>query len=84
MGYRFIKRWDVNTNVGWWKESRAELNKVIDAYNDWQIHDNCASDKAEILLRKIEYGKQTIGAQDGGEGYLEELENMEKFVRSLV
>jgi hypothetical protein len=34
-------------------------------------------------LAKIEYGKQTIGSQDGGSGYWDELDEMEQFVRII-
>jgi hypothetical protein len=32
----------------------------------------------------IEYGKQTIGSQDGGSGYWSELDGMEKFVKECI
>lgn len=84
MKYNFVKKWDEDIEISWWKSSRIELNKIIEDYNNWQICDDFDTDKAKILLAKIEYGKQTIGSQDGGSGYLEELENMEKFVLSKI
>lgn len=79
--YRFKHKWNEDTNINWWKESRIELNKIIDIYNYWQIN-GFNEDEVEKLLAYIEYGKQTIGSQDGGSGYLEELEDMEEFVKN--
>ena len=84
MKYKFKSKWDENTNISWWKESRIELNKIIDEYNNWQIQDNFDKEKSKIVLAKIEYGKQTIGSQDGGSGYWVELDEMEKFIRECV
>jgi len=80
--YKFIKKWDENTDIDWWRKSRIELNKIIDLFNNWQIEDDFNDDKAKLVLAKIEYGKQTIGSQDGGSGYWDELDEMEKFVKS--
>lgn len=79
MNYYFKQKWDEDVPIDWWKESRIELNKIIDAYNYWQI-EGFSRDKAIQILGFIEYGKQTIGSKDGGSGYLEELEDMERFV----
>lgn len=84
MKYRFVKKWDEDTNITWWKECRIELNKIIECYNDWQITDDFDENRAKFVLAKIEYGKQTIGSRDGGSGYMEELEQMEEFVRSVI
>lgn len=79
--YKFQKRWDEDTNIGWWKTSRIELNLIINHYNYWQIEDEFDSVKARRLLALIEHGKQTIGVQDGGSGYMDCLEEMENFVK---
>lgn len=84
MNYKFVKRWDEDTTITWWKECRIELNKIIDSYNAWQIDDDFDIEKSKRLLAKIEYGKQTIGSRDGGSGYMEDLEQMEEFVRSVI
>ena len=84
MEYKFKKKWDENTDISWWKTSRIELNKIIDEYNNWQIQDDFDKDKSRLVLAKIEYGKQTIGSQDGGSGYWDELDEMEQFVRKCV
>ena len=84
MEYKFIKKWDENTSIDWWNECRKELNKIIDCYNNWQIEDDFSEEKAKIVLAKIEYGKQTIGSRDGGGGYWDELDEMEKFVKSWM
>ncbi len=82
--YRFVTLWDEDTNIDWQKKSRIELNAIIKFYNTWQMEYNFDADKATIVLAKIVYGKQTIGAKDGGSGYLEELEKMEEFVKSKL
>ena len=84
MEYKFVKKWDENTNIDWWKECRIELNKIIDIYNTWQMEDDFDKDKSKLVLAKIEYGKQTIGSKDGGSGYWDELDEMEKFVKENI
>ena len=81
--YRFVKEWDEDTDITWWKESRIKLNKIIRKYNKWQYKHDFNPLKGLKLLAMIEYGKQTIGNIDGGSGYLEELEEMEKFVKKI-
>lgn len=80
--YRFVQRWDDNTSIVWWNECRKELNKIIDVYNEWQIEHDFDAERSRFVLAKIEYGKQTIGARDGGGGYFDALDEMEKFVIS--
>jgi len=84
MEYKFVKKWDEDTNITWWKECRIELNKIIECYNTWQMEDDFDIEKSKLVLAKIEYGKQTIGSRDGGSGYMEELEKMEEFVKSVI
>lgn len=84
MQYRFIEKWDENTDISWWRECRIELNKIIDAYNHWQMEDDFDKDKAKLVLAKIEYGKQTIGSRDGGSDYWELLDKMERFVKDSI
>ena len=84
MNYRFVKKWNENVDVKWWKESRIELNKIIQEFNDWQVEDDFDPKKTKKLLAKIEYGKQTIGSQDGGSGYMDELRYMEEFVKYIT
>lgn len=84
MEYKFKAKWDENTDIAWWRTSRMELNKIINFYNQWQQEDNFDVTKARLLLSKIEYGKQTIGSQDGGGGYMEALEEMEQFVHRCI
>lgn len=84
MEYRFVQKWDENTDIDWWRKSRIELNKIIDAYNNWQMLDDFDQSKVKSLLAKIEYGKQTIGAQDGGLNYYFELIDMERFVKQCI
>ena len=79
--YCFIDEWNEHVPINWWKESRKKLNKIIHKFNLWQIK-GFRDDKVRELLALIEWGKQTIGSQDGGSGYMEELEKMEHYVRS--
>ena len=79
MNYYFKQKWSEDVPIDWWRQSRIELNKIIDIYNYWQIG-GFSRDEAKKVLSYIEYGKQTIGSKDGGSGYLEELEDMEQFV----
>lgn len=79
--YRFVRKWDIADNdANWVKQSRSELNRIIDEYNQWQINGFHSGDVIVRLLAMIEYGKQVIGTQNGGESYMEELLDMEKFV----
>jgi hypothetical protein len=82
--YKFVQKWDEDVEISWWKESRIELNKIIEAYNNWQIYGNCDIEGSRVILAMIEYGKQTIGSQDGGSGYWSELDGMEKFVKECI
>ena len=84
MEYNFIKKWNEDSPIEWWNECRIELNKIIDVYNKWQMEDDFDEDKSKLVLAKIEYGKQTIGVRDGGSGYLEQLEEMEDFVKNNI
>ena len=77
-------KWKTDTDITWWNDSRRELNKIIEVYNTWQISDAFDKHKAIIVLAWIEYGQKTIGAQDGGSGYMDELQKMEDFVRKVL
>lgn len=81
MEYKFKIKWDEDTDITWWKTSRIELNKIISEYNAWQIDHDFDMSLVKPLLAKIEYGKQTIGSRDGGSGYWDELDEMEKFIK---
>jgi hypothetical protein len=82
MEYLFKEKWSEDTNIDWWRKSRIKLNKIIDIYNLWQIN-GFKDDERSFVLSNIEYGKQTIGSQDGGSGYFEELQEMENFIKSI-
>jgi hypothetical protein len=84
MEYKFKTKWDEDTDISCWKKSRIDLNKIIDDYNNWQIEQDFSVEESRKLLAKIEYGKQTIGSQDGGSGYWDELDEMEQFVKSVI
>lgn len=53
--YKFEKYWPTDTGIGWWDESRTELNKIITAYNDWQIQDDFEEKASKKVLALIEY-----------------------------
>ena len=80
---KFVKKWNEDTPIDWWNESRIELNKIIEIYNNWQI-EGFDKENSKKVIAHIEYGKQTIGTLDGGSGYLEALVNMESFVKSMI
>lgn len=40
MEYKFKGNRDEETSIEWRKNSRIKLNKIIKAYNNWQIEDN--------------------------------------------
>ena len=81
--FKFIEKWDVPSGIDWWDECRKELNEIIDDYNQWQINEFDA-DIGKNIMAKIEYGRQTFGKRDGGSSYLEELDNMLGFVKSVL
>lgn len=84
MQYKFQSKRDEFALAHWQRRSRIELNKIIEVYNQWQIEDDFDKHKSKFVLAKIEYGKQTIGSQDGGSGYLECLLEMENFVKECL
>ncbi len=82
MEYRFVKRWDTNTQIERWNEDRKSLNEIINAYNDWQIHHDFDIVKGGVLLALIEYGIQTLS--DESSDYERELESMKLFVENCI
>jgi len=82
MEYKFKEKWNEDVEIDWWRKSRIQLNSIINVHNTWQM-EGCPEDKSELVLIVIEYGKQTIGSQDGGSGYWDELDDMETFVRGF-
>lgn len=88
MSPRYIAEWDENTDISWWNAGRKRLNKVIQAFNDWQrkaqIEGSFDPRAARELLAFIEEGRQTWAAVDGGSGWLEVLEEMESVVTKLL
>lgn len=56
-----------------WEDIKEEMLSQIDGKD---------KDNAKDVLANIEYGKQTIGSQDGGDTYMLELLDMEKFIKS--
>lgn len=77
--YKFVTEWDTNISVPHWVKDRQALNKIINAYNEWQI-DGFKCNKQQKVLALIEFGYQTFAVDN--EGYLNILEPMEAFVRS--
>lgn len=75
MNYKFITKRDEDTDIEWRRKNRIELNRIIDAYNNWQIEDNRNLNKIERVLALIEYGKQTLP-----DDYHEELNDMKKYI----
>ena len=79
--FKFVSEWPTNTSIEWWNKGRAQLNEVIEVYNQWQIKgfdpDEGAKVRAKIIL-----GMQTFGRRDGGNGWLDELTGMLEFVET--
>lgn len=76
---KFEEEWDEETEIAWRRDARRILNKVIRAYNDWQI-EGCQWVTKGKMLRVIEYGRQMLQNVDGGEDYIAAIDRMEKFV----
>ena len=83
MEIKLIEQWDEDTNITWWRKSRKKLNKIIRKFNKWQIKHKFDTERADIVLAYIELGIKTIGSQDGGGGYLQELEKMKLHVLDI-
>ena len=81
--YKFMELWNEDTEISWWKECRTALNLIIQEYNDWQI-DGFDHDRAVKVNAKIEHGIQTIGNKDGGACYMEDLIEMQSFVKTFL
>lgn len=84
MEYKFVQKWDENVEIDWWKRSRKRLNRVIEAYNDWQIYDQFDSKKGKTVLAIIRYCKETMSIIDGGSEYLKVLIEMENFINECI
>jgi len=81
MNYRFIAKWDIKEdafNINFIAK-RMELNKIIEAYNNWQIEDDRDVNKSKKVLVLIEYGKQTLP-----DDYHEELKGMEDYINEYI
>lgn len=80
-----IEEWNENVGVGWWKEGRKKLNKVIRKYNHWVVCDTDNNVKTTILLVKIYKNlKMSYCNQDGGSGWYEELDKMKTTVEYIL
>lgn len=77
--YNFVEEWPTDSPIGWWNEGRAKLNKIISAYNQWQI-DGFDKEEAVKLQAQIICGLQTFATRDGGGGWADELRKMQEFV----
>ena len=77
---QLVEEWATNTPIDWWNDCRKKLNKVIRKYNKWQMKKDFDAVYGTKLLALVRHGKDTIGSRDGGSGYLEELDNMEKHI----
>lgn len=82
MAYKFISKWDEDTEITYHKNSRIEQNRIIEIYNKWQIDFDFNKRQSRIVLANIEYGKQTYASKKSGSLYLEQLNEMKEFVKS--
>ncbi len=79
MDEKYFEEWPENTAIGWWNEGRKQLNVVIREVNAW-TRSGCPSLEAAEILRDIEHGIQSYGAQDGGSGWADALEEMRSYI----
>lgn len=78
----FVNEWSIDEIdlPDWAYEGRVKLNGIIREFNTWQMIYNFDEEKKARLIRYIESGINTWAAQDGGTRWLEELEQMRKFI----
>ena len=81
MSNMFIEEWPETSGIVWWDECRAKLNKIIRAFNGWQI-DGTPKNEAQRIERLIDHGLQTFASGDGCGGYREELEKMLNYMEA--
>lgn len=83
----FIKEWS-SSPVHWQDMGRAQLNKIIRSFNDWQrevgINDSCDIKSARAILVTIREAEQTWASQDGGEEWIVELSKIKLLVHDLL
>lgn len=84
MTYKFISKWDEDTEITYQKNARSEQNKIIDIYNNWQIEHDFSKKHAKFVIANIVYGKQTYASKPSGVKYLKQLEEMKEFVKSNI
>jgi hypothetical protein len=81
--FHFVEEWATDTPIDWWNAGRIQLNKVIRAFNEWQV-EGCDIKEARKLRAKIILGMQTFGRRDGGSAWLDELTGMHAFVEAFL
>jgi len=77
---QLVEEWATDTEIDWWNDCRKKMNKVIRKYNKWQMKKDFDAAYGTKLLVLVRHGKDTIGSRDGGSGYLEELDKMERHI----
>ena len=83
----FLKEWSEDTDISWALEGRKKLNVIIREYNAWQREaietDYYTSKGAQHLRALIEEARQTWASQDGGSGWLADLEKMAAIIAHI-
>ena len=82
VGIKLLPFWSEDTPIAWQLAGRKSLNEVIRRFNDWQTTLRFDPLEAEVALAYTKLGISTIGAMDGGEGYLIDLKLMESHILS--
>lgn len=77
---RYWDEWDENSSIAWRNAGRKKLNVVIRLVNQWGL-DDCPPEDVPLILRHIDMGLQTYGADEGGSGWEETLREMEEYVK---
>lgn len=83
--YRLVDKWPEDTEIEWWNSGRRCLNNIIKVYNTWQVRGfpaNGAPSLRAIIIQGIE--SNSLGSQDGGGDWREELEGMLEHVDQCI
>lgn len=74
--YHFIREWPVDS-LDRWGDERQKMNRVIHAFNEWQIADFDATEERRVRAL-IEWARQLVGHES--DAYLADLDEMTEFM----
>lgn len=81
--FRLVEEWDEHIGISWWKACRTKLNVVIRLYNNWQTEKGFDPAEGRILIAHLKNCKEEM-PENGGSGYIEEIDNMIEFVEETI